>query len=359
MSRRPPGSVQAEVGPCVYAAPLPAPRTLADGREIMDCRLYTSCTATGDAVDGVRLCSGCSDRLPLTAKELPAKFVDHLKIVSRKREPTEALRDMLAGRPAFLVCGGPSAKALPLAHLYRRGIWSMAVNNMAGQFRPNAFICADPPAKFHNGIWADPSIMKFVPLPKLAGKRCRIREKLPTGEFRDLFFGKERVTTANSPNVWGFARRAWMLPDATFFTDPEAAWGNHDAGVLRTGQPKTVCTLLLALRVLHYLGCRRVYLVGVDFQMDPHAGPRANYAFGELRDANAIASNNSQYRIVNDWLCQLQATTFGRFGFEVFNCNPNSGLRAFPHVPFAAAVADSLSKMPPEPYDLAGWYEKK
>jgi hypothetical protein len=141
--------------------------------------------------------------------------------------------------------------------------------------------------------------------------------------------------------------------------EPSAAWGNHNAGVERTGEPKTVCTLLLGLRLLYYLGARRIFLVGVDFFMDPKKDLLDNYAFGEERDNNACRSNNAQYRIVNQWLCSMQENgIFDQFGLEIYNCCENSGLRAFPYVPFDVAVDNAREGIPEEPYNLKNWYKK-
>jgi hypothetical protein len=49
--------------------------------------------------------------------------------------------------------------------------------------------------------------------------------------------------------------------------------------------------------------------------------------------------------------------TFHRYGLEIYNCYAESGLRAFPHVPFEEAVADATDGIEEVP-DLAGWYEK-
>lgn len=150
-----------------------------------------------------------------------------------------------------------------------------------------------------------------------------------------------------------------MQPDETFFLDEQAAWGNHNAGVKRTGLKKTVCTMLLGIRLLYYLGSRKIYLVGVDFRMDPSADLQENYAFAENRDAGAVKSNNSQFEIVNDWLCEMQQNgTFEKFGLEIYNCNSRSGLRAFAHVPFEMAVQDTLKDFPEEPFDTVDWYTK-
>lgn len=117
--------------------------------------------------------------------------------------------------------------------------------------------------------------------------------------------------------------------------------------------------MLLALRILYYLGSRKVYLVGVNWGMDNSIGDEGNYAFNEIRDTGACSTNNSQYEIAGKWLWEMQNNgTFEKFGLEIFNCYRNSGLRAFPYVPFDIAVEDVLDDFPQEPYDLNSWYTK-
>lgn len=297
-----------------------------------------------------RVCSGsCRNRLQLDDPGLVSKWSDPLLVTDRNRKRVSCLKDLLAGASAFLVCGGPSASRLPLESLVQRGIWSLAVNNMGGhpRFRPSAFVCADPPKKFSSSIWMDPGIMKFVPTIKLKGSRANLRIK------RNGEFGKLERRTYKCPNVWGFQRHSWMSPDHRFFTSDGACWGNHKAGSGKTGQPRTVCTMLLGIRLLKYLGAKRTYLVGADFMMAPDYG----YAFDQKRTPEASGSNNHQFSIVNRWLCEMQQNgTFARFGMEVFNCFQQSGLRAFPFVPFEQALADCRGEVEEKP-DLAGWYE--
>ena len=339
---------------CVYLREETKEKT-PDDRIIHHCLIHGSCTKSGKS-HPVASCTDC--RKSLTLNQNLSGFLDHLTMLDRTGKSNSSLRNLLAGRPSFLVCGGPSAKDLPLENLTRRGIWSLAVNNMAGMIPVSSFICSDPPSKFHNGIWLDPNVMKFVPTPKMRGCRGRLREKVGA-EFRQLRLGGKDVSVEDCPNIWGFERRSWLLPDATFFTETSAAWGNHQSGVNRTGLSKTVCTMLLGLRILYYLGSRRIYLVGVDFNMKSGVGLKDNYAFGEKRDASAVASNNDQYRIVNGWLQTLQTDgVFQKFGLEIFNCNPASGLRAFAHVPFRLAIQDTIKDYPSEPFDLEAWYEK-
>lgn len=332
-------------------------KPIKDSREAYDCQIYGSCVKTGPS-NPIVSCDDCSRKLTLDSENLGKDYLDPLIVTDRKKAPTHVLRGLLAGVPSFLVCGGPSAKQLSLADLDQRGVWSLAINNMAGYCRTNAFLCSDPPSKFHNGIWQDPAMMKFVPTPKLDDCRGGIREKIGD-EFREKMIDGERLRTGKCPNTWGFERRSWMKPDESFFLESSAAWGNHNSGVQRTGEEKTVCTMLLGLRMLYYLGSRRIYLVGVDFKMDPTKELCDNYAFTEERKPDAIQSNNSQFAVVNKWMCRMQQNgIFSKFGLEVYNCNERSGLRAFPFVPFELAIEDTLKDFPEEPLDTLKWYEK-
>ncbi len=298
-----------------------------------------------------RSCDGCPSRLNWGNTGFAEQWEDPLIVLHRNREKTKVLRNLLAGGSAFLIGGGPSANDLSLELFSSRGIFSLAVNNSAGhpKIRPQAMVCSDPPKKFSHSIWLDPAIMKFVPTPKLGGRRARLRKKV-NGIFSGL--GK---STSDCPNTWGFQRHSWLYPDERFFLSDGACWGNHKSGVEQTGEPKTVCTMLLGLRILYYLGARKIYLIGVDFSM----GPGRGYSFNQARDVGACASNNSQYYIVNHWLCKMQENgTFGKFGLEVYNCYRNSGLRAFPFVPFTEAVRDARGMVETIP-DLAGWYDSE
>ncbi len=295
-------------------------------------------------------CGDCIDLLEIGYPQFADRWQDPLAILDRRGQRTEVLRDLLAGGTAFLLCGGPSANDLPLELLGCRGVWTMAVNNAAGhpRVRPQAFVCADPPSKFSHSIWLDPGVMKFVPTPKLRGKRANLRKKV------DGLFSPLDRRVVDCPNVWAYKRWSWLRPDDSFFLTDGACWGNHGAGAERTGQPKTVSTMLLAIRLLRHLGARRVFLVGVDFLMTPEAG----YSFGQERDAGACASNNHLFGIVDRWLCEMQENgTFGRFGMELFNTYELSGLRAFPFVPFEQAVEEAIGIVESVP-DLSSWYSK-
>ena len=320
------------------------------------CKLFDCHVVEGVGNRTVPGCSTCGKRLTPS----DAKFVvDPLEVIDRRRRRTDCLRDSLAGASVFLACSGPSANELPLERLNGRGVWTMAVNNMAGhaKFRPQAFVCSDPPSKFSHSIWLDPAVMKFVPTPKLAGGRASLRRKVGPGKFEPL----DRQVL-DCPNVWAFRRESWLKPDDSFFTSPGACWGNLAAGTQRTGEPKTVNTMFLAMRLVRYLGARRVFMIGVDFRMSADYGYAFDQAVGHKRSKDLQQSpvwDNGQYVVSNDWLCRMeQAGVFRRFGIEFFNCFRESSLRAFPYVPFAVALRECKGVIEDVP-NLSEWYEKK
>ena len=319
-------------------------------KETYDCRFYGQCIL-GRGDQKIVGCRKCKKKLHLDHPEFPSKWQDPLIILDRNRDRTESLRGLLAGASVFLIAGGPSANEVPLELLSRRGIWSMAVNNMAAhhRFRPQAFVCSDPPKKFSHDIWLDPGIMKFTPTAKMSGMRSRLRRKLPSGEFERL---DRKVPQC--PNVWGFRRNSWLTPDNDFFLSDGACWGNQNAGVERTGQNKTVCTPLCGIRLLKHLGASIIYLVGFDFRMSPTYG----YAFDQGRTLEASLSNNEHFENVNRWLCEMQeGGVFKQFGLQIFNTNQTSNLRAFPHVPFDRAIEEAQGIVSDKP-DTLQWYEK-
>jgi len=339
---------------CIYLGALVG--VVKCGQPVHHCKILGCHIVKGVGNRTVPGCSTCNKRL---TKQDEKYVIDSLEIIDRRRKQTDALRDLLGGRSVFLACSGPSANLLPLEDLNRRGIWTMAVNNMAGhsRFRSQAFVCSDPPLKFSHSIWMDPQIMKFVPTPKMNGSRAVLKRKVGPGKFEPL-----GLYVSDCPNVWGFRRESWLTPDDDFFTSSGACWGNHKAGVQRTGQPKTVNTIFLAIRLLRYLGASRVFMIGCDFRMAANYG----YAFPQAiehkrpkKKGELARWDNNQYAVANDWLCKMQQKgVFQRFGIELFNCFRESSLRAFPFVPFDQAVLECQGGVEDEP-DLSEWYEKK
>jgi len=183
------------------------------------CYQYGKCrveTPTGSQFPnaGIPSCNRCQEKLLTDDPELIDKFRDPLRITDKDERNVTCLEGILKNHgKAFLVCGGPSAKGLPMEQLNKRGCWSLGVNNVAGWsvFRPQAFVHSDPPSKFHNGIWTDPGIMKFVPIPKMKRKRGRLRKKYGEKDFRSLLRADGvQQATCDCPNTLGLFS-AWLV----------------------------------------------------------------------------------------------------------------------------------------------------
>lgn len=271
------------------------------------------------------------------------EVVDGLEVVDRHGNRTDALKGLWQPCSAFYVCSGPSLNNVDISRVAERGVLSLGVNNAAAYVQCSAFVCADPVEKFHQAIWFDGKILKFVPTAKF---KKRVRSKVD-GEFNWTPF---RVR--DCPNVWGFQRKTYWEPDS-FFTNPIASWGCSDKQVEQQGKPKCVFTFFCGLRLLHYLGVKRVYLLGVDFAMQGGGRKLGNYAFEQTGGGDG---NNEHYRAAVVLLEEL-VPVFEREQFEVLNCNADSHLRLFPYVPFDEALRDCKGGVP-DVIDLSGFYEK-
>ncbi len=255
------------------------------------------------------------------------------------------LGDIYRGSTAFLICGGPSLKCHDLSLLRQRGVLTCAVNNAATIHRPQLWLSADDPGSFSDAIWRDPGILKFTPLCNME-KTFHVRN-----EHGLLSSSSEKV--GEMPGVFGFRRNEIFQAD-TWLYENSFNWGNHGNQVDDYGQKGSRSIMYIALRLLFYLGVRRLYLVGCDFKMEYG---KQNYAFPQDRSAGSVKGNNSSYQIMKERFAHL-LPHFQREGYEIFNCTPDSGLKVFPHVPFEDAVNDALSRQPQE-INTWGMYDKK
>lgn len=239
---------------------------------------------------------------------------------------------------AFLVCGGPSVNLLPYHLLRERGIVSLGINNAAGHVPCSAWCFSDPQEKFHHGLYLDPKIITFAPIPKLS-KRIRVK----TGNKIEWVDTKIQ----DCPNTFGFDRKTLMYPEQ-FLTTPYAQWG-YGGKQPENERPFTcLATMLIGIRLLCYLGCKRIYLLGADFWRSEDA----QYAF-----AQKAALVNGRYEKENAMLISIKPV-LEQQGIEIYNCNRESKCTAFQYINFDDAYIDCQGGVPKEPFDLAGWYEK-
>lgn len=296
-----------------------------------------------------------AERLAMGGEEPPLVPVvpveDPLKVYDRYGNPGgHFFRGWWSNCAAFLVGGGPSLKQLDLGFLRERGVASLGINNVAGYAPVKAMTFSDPPEKFHHGVLFDPTIIKFVPLPCIT-KHKRVRAKKPDGTFQWTAY-----TVEHCPAVVGFERDGiWDPPN--FLKREMATWGisqKHPENKIKFPDKTMLFTFFIGLRLLHYLGVRRVYLLGVDFGMSDTKG----YAFDQYRWKGAIRGNNNTYVWASAMLAELRPH-LDAAGFQVFQTNRDSYLKVFDYVPLETAIADCRGVVPQEPLDMQGWYEKR
>jgi Glycosyl transferase family 2 len=253
------------------------------------------------------------------------------------------LHEMYAGQAAFLVCSGPSLADHDLGRLNERGILTMAVNNAASLVRPNLWVSVDDPRNFLEAIWRDPGILKFVPFANL---KRHFHVRRADGQFAS---SRERV--CDMPAVFSYCRNGNFRADQ-FLSERTFNWGNDQRRTDAYGNRGCRSVMLVSLRMLFYLGVRRVYLLGCDFRMEVS---KRNYAFPQHQSTESIEGNNRTYRALDQRLNDLRPR-FEKEQFHVFNCTANSGLTAFPFLPYDAAIADATKTFPTS-LDASGMYD--
>lgn len=314
--------------------------------------------------DGKKLpvCLGCEHQLPPDTEGPKSAEAPHSRRPAPHRSPPllqpaldaprvtgflfdsfgrscDHMADQARGASVFLCCGGPSLADTPLHLLDQRGITIAAVNQCgAVNVRPHLWFSVDSPGRFHESLWRDPAVVKFT------------RRVIAKGQLRSRVNGEWQfngVEARHCPNAFFYEHKLGFTPE-TFLALPKVAWGGK--GKVGRKDRDTKSVFLVALRMLYWLGYRRVYLVGTDF----HYRPEKTYSFAETKGPNACGTNNNTMNILCRWMGELRPR-FEAAGFAVYNTVQHSRLTAFDHVPFADAV-ESAALPQPSPDDVAGMY---
>jgi hypothetical protein len=246
-------------------------------------------------------------------QEHPAAGV---KIFKRRNKKPMNMVDMYHGASVFLISNGPSLSKLDWSMFKQPGILTFGLNNGAHTFRPDFVSLQDSSHKFMESIWEDPKMIKFTNL----GNGRHIYEK--GGKA-----GGKKVETC--PGVVyhqrcsDFKAEEWLTKDCI-------CWGLRGNRI----------SLTAMLHISYFLGFRRIFLVGVDW----HMATDYAYFFQQERDDKAVKHNMGLYRkhvpvleAVRDVLADV--------GVYVYNCNPDSHLKVFPHVPLATAITSARINM--------------
>ena len=236
------------------------------------------------------------------------------------------LIDLFKGGSAFLIASGPSFASVDKSLLAKPGVWTMTLNNAVRSFRGNAACIVDDPSRFVASLWLDPKIMKFVPTSHFRRPIWDNRTFTKPDGTADIRWSPMGVNVGDCPNVFGYQRNE-KFHATRYLKEETINWGNNK----KWGGGRSV--MLASIRILYLMGFRRVYLVGVDFDMTEDN----RYHFDEGRTESAVSGNMATYSKLIKWFSEAKPL-FDREGFIIKNCNPQSGLRIFPFISVEEAV---------------------
>jgi hypothetical protein len=286
-------------------------------RAINPCKGVVEVLAPDKLREALNLKDG--DKLSVKVVSKPARSA---KVFSRD------VVDQYKGATAFLCVNGPSFKDINRGPL--KFVHTMCVNNgpkaLMPKLRPNFWTCVDGADKFLHTIWRDPTIMKFAPTSAKHKPLWNSDTDLPAG-----------VSVNECPNVVYYERNTSFNPDK-YLSEASVNWGNSKHNKDENGRSGCRSVMLAAIKILYLAGFRKIYLLGCDFNMDTEN----HYSFEQDRKPSAIKNNQSTYRQL-DWRFNRMKEHFDNHGLQVFNCNPKSGLAAFPFKSYEDALDDALS----------------
>jgi len=278
------------------------------------------------------------------------QYVQSVPMLFSRDGHNQWLGDQFRGGHAFLLLGGPSFGDL-MKETYEfkgkkrsvkeildyPGHVTMCVNNAVKSYRPNMWVCVDSPDHFIKSTWLDPKIQKFVPF-------CHTEKTI----FDNESWKETNTKVGDCPNVL-FYRRNEHFQHEQFMHEDTFNWGSHK----KYGGSRSV--MLVAFRLLYHLGIRNLYLLGCDFNMSEDS----KYHFDQDRTRGSQTGNNSTYKALIERF-SLMKPDLDALGYNVWNCNPDSQLKVFPHMKFIDAANRACANMPNiETERTAGLYDRQ
>ena len=217
-------------------------------------------------------------------------------------------------RAAFLLGRGWSATLEKLKYIAAVGISVMAVNDYPKDGpKPRYWCTGDPPHYFSERVWTDAEVMKFCGLHNRNSLRPRDGAYEPARLVKD------------APNTFFFHQATDEMDVDHWLFHPFIAWGST---IGCEGGPKQLyahgaarSSMLIGLKLLWFLGYRRVYLIGCDCAGHAHPAPEYwNTIFHLMREL---------------------APGFKRWGFHVVQTNDAAHLRCFDFMDFDDALKEA------------------
>tara|TARA_R110002096_G_scaffold186882_11_gene366052 strand:+ start:805 stop:1554 length:750 start_codon:yes stop_codon:yes gene_type:complete len=225
------------------------------------------------------------------------------RVQSKARSTKVALEGLYQGASGYLVGGSPQLLDLDLRLLRMPGCWSMAINNAAVVFEPNAFIALDVAGCFNSNIFSNTRIIKLL---NYARHNETIGEKRVCEFPNTLFFDMEDEIET-------------LMSEFCSMNGPLPYWRN---------------TFFTALACMYQLGFRNVYLLGCTFDTKKGA-----YAHGEGIRESDKAANQAVYDDSVEKMSRL-VPMLDDEGMKVMTCHEGTALEGIvPYVSFEESIS--------------------
>lgn len=248
---------------------------------------------------------------------------DKNKSIFKKSDGSDInIIDLFNGQAVFLIGNGKSFANVDKTLLKQRGILTCTMNNGGADFKSDLWVGQDPPAKFVERIWVDPTIMKFT---RFTNSNRRIWQNGKYGKY-----------VKECPNVWYHHLKSEPKPDI-WTQEDRINWS------IPFGQDHRCSVFMAALHILYFLGFKRVYLIGTDFKMDAEKP----YFFNEKQPQGVVNYNNTLFAAINNYLKKIIFSDF-----DIVNCTPDSGLDAFKYIPLEQAIEKEKIGMAQNTYGM-------
>lgn len=230
------------------------------------------------------------------------------RVTSAARSTRLAIEGQYLGATGYLIGGSPQLLSLDLRLLKLPGIWTMAINNAAVVFEPDAFIALDSAHCFNFNIINSPRVLKFFNYSRstevVSGKKlCHY----PNTLFFDL---------DQDDNM--------MMSEFCRISGPLPYWRN---------------TFFTALACMYQLGFKKVYLIGCTFDTSKGA-----YSHDSRISQLDIDHNQEFYNDTVDKIKQLFPMLSDE-GLDIYTCHEDTALDGIvPHCSFEKSISSVVTE---------------
>lgn len=232
------------------------------------------------------------------------------------------------GKSIFSLMTGPSFSSDMAAELKNKYTFSIKQIPLSHNLESTLWCCLEHPSTIPWKIWENTNILKIVSDGLWnKGYLKPINVNVPKIVYRGEEINKLQ-------NIY-YIKLNESYKSTKYLESDTITWGMSGKKVDEHGFQGRRSIMLAHFKILYWLGFKKIYLCGVDFEMTS-AKP---YCYDRLKTDQAIQQNNLLYETLKVRLAAIKPL-FDSVGLQVFNCNPTSKLEVFPYISFQDALHD-------------------